>query len=73
MIEHGDEVNSPAQSHKELIVPWQSGCNGPNPGNAWRRHLTDPSAERWFKALPSRQFGPAFTHRLATVGRVADN
>ena len=38
---------------------WCSGCNGPHPGNAWWCHLTDPSAKRWFKALPSRQFGPA--------------
>ena len=35
--------------------------------------LTDTSAQRWFKALPSRQFGTVFTHRLATVNRVTDN
>ena len=53
---------------------WPSGCNGPRSRNArWVSDLTDNSIVRWFKALPSRPFGPANFPRSATNARNADN
>ena len=56
-----------------FYIFWQRGCNGPLPGNAWRRRLNGHLSSALVQGPPLQAIWYCTTHRLATVNRVTDN
>ena len=62
-----------ALTQLSVYIFWQRGCNGPLPGNAWRRQLNGHLSLALVQGPPLQAIWYCTTHRLATVNRVTDN